>query len=320
MAEKKKKSVQNDIAKNEEANNIVLNEDDEKIETYNKEKIDERKNDALKNKVNAVISGSFFTKIKQNLNPINVGRYIARNIWKPIVTFIGLFAFLLGGVYAGGYFNLFNAKEALNFEPVVAQLRTSTNPVMTGAMPVIEWTSSALGAAGEIMDKKIEANAVEAKKQAEIVQAQKEAEETKAREEAEKKSLEESKQANLSPEEKKALENEKRSSEKEVKKETTKQMDEDLKKIAAERQKELNKRASRLANYFSTMKPTEAVDILKNMDDEEVIAILGRMEDDVASRILSGFEPTRAAGISKTILSIKAAANQAAKTPSTNTL
>ncbi len=242
---------------------------------------------------------AFFAKLKSLLNPLNILRFLLANLWKPVLTFSLLFSLLLGGAYAGGYYKLFNVKNALNFENSVAAMRESEGFLARKTLPLMEWASAALGAAGEIMQTDIDRRAEIARKQAEEAAAKKQEEELKAQEaklaeEAAAKKEQEKKQADGAP----SAPGKNAAGNKE-------QEQIDLKKLAEERQKELNKRASKLANYYAGMKPQEAVEIMKNMDNEEVIVILNRMDDATASKILAMFDPARAAVISHNILKLK---------------
>lgn len=78
--------------------------------------------------------------------------------------------------------------------------------------------------------------------------------------------------------------------------------DAELKKQAKIKQQEEAKRISKVARYYGTMAPEEAVAILNKMDDETVLVILGKMDDEQVSKILALFDAQRAAVLSQSML------------------
>ncbi len=244
-------------------------------------------------------SAMFLAKIKSLLNPFNILRFFIANLWKPVLTFVLLFFLFLAGSYAGGYYKLFSVQDALNFDSALATAKKENSFLAKNALPFLEWTVASLNAAGEMMQSDIRLRAETARKQAEEASAKKKEEELKAQEsqiaqgDAAKKnsggqSTAPTPAAPASP-----------------KTPDKKQEQLDLKKIAEEQQKELNKRAGKLATYYAGMKPQEAVDIMKNLENDEVITILNRMDDATAAKILALFDPGRAATISQNILKLR---------------
>lgn len=59
---------------------------------------------------------------------------------------------------------------------------------------------------------------------------------------------------------------------------------------------------ARLAKIFGAMRASAAAKVLQNLDDEEVQAILFHLSTRKAAEILSGFEPARAANLSRAVL------------------
>lgn len=78
--------------------------------------------------------------------------------------------------------------------------------------------------------------------------------------------------------------------------------DAELQKQAKIKQQEEAKRISKVARYYGTMAPEEAVAILNKMDDETVLVILGKMEDEQVARILALSDARRAAVLSQSML------------------
>ncbi len=64
----------------------------------------------------------------------------------------------------------------------------------------------------------------------------------------------------------------------------------------------LEEGARKLAKIFGAMKPADAADVLKEMEDAEVQAILEYMSDRKAAQILGAFPPERAARLSQVVL------------------
>lgn len=268
-------------------NDVTVVEKTEDIKIYEEMELPEERKD----------SEDFFTKMKKALSPRSILGFIISGLWKPVLAFILLFTLFLGAVYAGGYFRLFNTRDALNFEWLVADLRQKDNNALKTALPVIEWTSTTMAAAGDLMQSQIDIQAEAKKKQEEEAAALAQKEEETAKNE----------QAASSQEDNKGSQ-QKRPSQQEQEK-ARKQQEAELKKLSEERQKELTKRANQLANYYSTMAPKDAVNILKNLDNEEIVLILERMENDAASQILANFEPDRASAISRDILALRSNRN-----------
>lgn len=244
-----------------------------------------------------------FTKIKEALNPRKIIKYILSNLWKPVLVSILLLSFSLAGVYAAAYYKLLDAKNALDFEPSMVQLRETENPVIKYMLPLIEWSSATLSAAGEIMQTRVDQidKEREALKQQEEENKKQENTVNDVKDDTQKQGNGNSTDAKKTPENKEP----KRPSQEELKKQREEEAE--LKRLAEVRLQELNKRASRLAAYYSSMPPKDAVEILKKMDDDEIIVIMNRMENDVASQILAGFEPERASAVSKKILKLQPA-------------
>ncbi len=236
---------------------------------------------------------TFFTKTKRLLNPVKIIKYLAKNIWKPVLAFVLLFGLILGLVYAGSYYKLLDAKKTLDFENSMASLRQSDNFIVTSTLPVLEWIASSFAGAGEIMQAQID------RQEQQIMQKEQELQEQKKQEELKAQEAEKEKQKKEQEQQKAAANKQTTTSAK--KDQTTA----DLQKAADERQKELIKRASKLATYYATMPPQNAINIMKNMDNEEIIIVLSRMPDETASQILAGFEPDRASIISKSILKLR---------------
>lgn len=225
---------------------------------------------------------------------------------KILLTFILFFFVLTAGVYAGAYFRLFNAREALDFTSISDNMVTSDNSVVTTMQPLVAFTTSIVAKLGDMMQSQIDNAAMEiASKEDEtqkeqLTQQEKDlqAQEAKLNAQAEAKATQLQNQTNQNLQANNNLKNV--ASETDEKNKTA----EDLKKIAEERQKELNKRAGRLASYYASMKPKDAVEIMKYLDNNEIIVILSRMENDVAAQILAEFEPERASVISQNILKL----------------
>lgn len=59
-----------------------------------------------------------------------------------------------------------------------------------------------------------------------------------------------------------------------------------------------------LADYYTNMKPTAAVAILKNQDSQMVAGILHEMEKEQAGEILSALDPAQAAKLIELIAEI----------------
>jgi len=69
--------------------------------------------------------------------------------------------------------------------------------------------------------------------------------------------------------------------------------------------KDLDSKATELANYYGNMKPDEAVRIFENLDDETVIMILRKMQTDTVGKVLAAMEPIRAAKITRVLTDIE---------------
>ena len=238
-----------------------------------------------------------------SLDPGNKGI----GLGKILLTFLLLFFVLTAGVYAGAYFRLFNAREALDFTSIAENMKTSDNSVVTTVQPVVAFTTSTVAKVGDIMQSQIDSAALvetvakeEGNQQEQLTQQEKDlkAQEAKLNEQAEAKAAQLQNQTNQNLQANNNLKNV--ASEADEKNKTA----EELKRIAEERQKELNKRAGKLANYYASMKPKDAVEIMQYLDNNEIIVILSRMEDDVAAQILAEFEPERASVISQNILKL----------------
>ncbi|MDU2066228.1 MAG: magnesium transporter MgtE [Sporomusaceae bacterium] len=80
--------------------------------------------------------------------------------------------------------------------------------------------------------------------------------------------------------------------------------DQNLAKLAKQRQQEEAKKISKLARLYGNMKPDEAVPILSQLDNPTVVAVLNKMEEEQAGKILAQFEPARAAQISQAMLAV----------------
>ena len=78
----------------------------------------------------------------------------------------------------------------------------------------------------------------------------------------------------------------------------------DLEKEIKLRQQEENKKISKMARLYSSMKPEEAVSIMKQLDDDAIIAIFNRMEEEQAAKILALFDAGRAARLSQSMMRV----------------
>ncbi|MDR3348039.1 MAG: hypothetical protein LBO03_00295 [Acidaminococcales bacterium] len=238
------------------------------------------------------------SELKNGLAPTKIAKYIASRLWKPVLAFTLLFSLFLGGAYAANYYKLLNAGTALNFESMMPPLRASDNKIARELLPVAEWAVSVLSAAGEIIQYRVERQEALKLKEEEEIRAKKAEEERLAAIEEEKRTAGE-KGGRQEPPAAANAEDETRKRESE-----RKRQDDELKKAIAARQQELNKRAGKLALYYSSMPAADAVRILKNMENDEIILILSNMPDALASQILAGFEPERASAITKNILKL----------------
>ena len=81
---------------------------------------------------------------------------------------------------------------------------------------------------------------------------------------------------------------------------------EDLEKQAKLRQQEENKRISKLARLYGSMKPDAATAIMKELDDATVLAIFSKMEEEQVAKILALFDSKRAASLTQDMLKGKA--------------
>lgn len=78
----------------------------------------------------------------------------------------------------------------------------------------------------------------------------------------------------------------------------------DLEKEIKLHQQEENKKISKMARLYASMKPEEAVPIMKQLDDDAIIAVLNRMEEEQAAKILALFDAGRAARLSQSMMRV----------------
>ena len=71
----------------------------------------------------------------------------------------------------------------------------------------------------------------------------------------------------------------------------------EIEKQMQEREAAEKKRVSKLARLYSQMKPQEAADAMKNLDDDLTAAILQRMEESQAAKILAKFDSAKVSQI-----------------------
>jgi flagellar motility protein MotE (MotC chaperone) len=230
----------------------------------------------------------YAARIKQAARPVNILKYLLGLLWKPILFFALLFSLFLGASYAASYYKLIDARTALDFEPRMARARETDNTLARYALPVAEWSCSVVAAAGEIIQTRVERQEVIRLKEEQERLAKKQEEDRLAKLEAEKEKAKQEKPAGANDQPAREAERKKQEAE--------------LRKLAAERQQELNKRAGKLATYYAAMPTADAVRILRNLGDEEIVVILSGMPDAAVAQILAGFEPERAAAVSKQIL------------------
>jgi flagellar motility protein MotE (MotC chaperone) len=234
----------------------------------------------------------FWQKIQNSFSLAKIMKYLLARLLKPLIFFSLLFSLVLGLVYAGSYYKVLDAKSALDFSYAMPEVRASENAVVKQLLPALEWASSAAAAAGEIIQYRAERQEEERKKREEILLAEQVEQERLAKIEAEQEREKVRLNPPVDPAEQKRRE------------EDRKKQEAELKKLAEARQQEMIKRANKLALYYSSMSPADAVKILKNMEDEEIIAILNFMPDATVSQILTSFEPDRASVITKSILKL----------------
>ena len=75
----------------------------------------------------------------------------------------------------------------------------------------------------------------------------------------------------------------------------------EIEKQMQEREAAEKKRVTKLARLYGQMKPQEAADAMKDLDDDLTAAILQRMEESQAAKVLAKFDSARAAQIAEVI-------------------
>ena len=75
----------------------------------------------------------------------------------------------------------------------------------------------------------------------------------------------------------------------------------EIEKQMREREAAEKKRVSKLARLYGQMKPQEAAEAMKDLDEDLTAAILQRMDESQAAKVLAKFEPSKAAQITDVI-------------------
>lgn len=89
--------------------------------------------------------------------------------------------------------------------------------------------------------------------------------------------------------------------EKKKQQENIKELEQKIENLKKEDEKKNDVNISKLAKVYNAMKPADAAQIMKNLNDELVIEILRRVKQRQAAKILSQLPPARAARISQSL-------------------